>query len=253
MLTVRHTQIEALRHSAAQQFEEDLVRHLHEFAPAHCEVIGDVGVRATIRLGVERAAGYGFRARGPVRFYVELMFMFGSDFDTDPQLPWAAIVLTDPLIHDQMNRANRLYEEMRSYLTVVAGRDYEYAKEALRRTSRERFEQVVPEEHIVDIAMARLKGIHPQKCSYLGEQGLRTVIAIGRQRAHEHGARRGNEIGLFVGLAFALGHGFAADPLYPWIKSTLSNEAIPDQQRRIERLASKSHTYLEHVLRRLDA
>jgi hypothetical protein len=48
-------------------------------------------------------------------------------------------------------------------------------------------------------------------------------------------------------MAFTLGHGFTSDPLYPWVHNTLLNAAIPDPDRRAERLCSKAKVYLNAV------
>src|SRR3954454_24480566 len=89
MWTIRSEQFDVFEQAALSHFEDDMVRHLREFAPAHAKGVGDAGLRRVIRVGIERAKSYGYSLRGPVRFYIELMIQFGSDFDTDPLLPWA--------------------------------------------------------------------------------------------------------------------------------------------------------------------
>src|SRR6187431_1511713 len=110
MLTIRTAQFEALRAVPRGVFEDSMVAHLAKYAPKHCEVIGQDAVREAIRLGIDRARTYGLTNRGPVRFYLESMFMFGSDFDTDPQFSWATAILNDGRLSDQMAKADRLYE-----------------------------------------------------------------------------------------------------------------------------------------------
>ena len=88
-MKIRKEQMAALDRAALKAFEDELVRHLQDFDPKHTTVLDEDGVRQVIRLGMERAAKYGLTNRGPIRFYIELMFLFGSDFDTDPWLPWA--------------------------------------------------------------------------------------------------------------------------------------------------------------------
>jgi hypothetical protein len=56
---------------------------------------------------------------------------------------------------------------------------------------------------------------------------------------------------LFINLMFALGHGFATDPQYPWISNTLYNSAVSDPDKRAERLYAKTMVYLDHVLANL--
>src|SRR5688500_5077019 len=108
MLQINQRQFDTFERAAREDFERGLLAHLKEFYPEHTQVIGDDGTRTVIRLGIERAATHDFTFRGPVRFFIELMFKFGSGFDTDPQLRWASAALDDRS-GDQMARAERLY------------------------------------------------------------------------------------------------------------------------------------------------
>src|SRR5215813_5278770 len=136
MWTIRDAQADTFRQTALQKFEDEMVEHLKNFSPQHCKVAGEPSVRQVIRMGVEHARKYGLTNRGPVRFYVELMFMFGSYFDTDPQCPWASAVLMDPEKVDQTFRADRLYSATNKYLAEVSGPEHQYLIEAMRRMSQ---------------------------------------------------------------------------------------------------------------------
>ena len=57
--------------------------------------MGGEWLKTLVNTGVSRARGHGFTLRGPLRLYLDLMFLFGSDFDTDPQYPWAGEVLKE--------------------------------------------------------------------------------------------------------------------------------------------------------------
>ena len=70
--------------------ERHLLAHLRRFARDHIESIGDDGLRQFVRLGIQRAASFGWKQRGAVEFFLEVMVMLGSEFHTDPQYPWAA-------------------------------------------------------------------------------------------------------------------------------------------------------------------
>ena len=56
-----------------------------------------------------RAEGYGFTNRGPLRLFIEMMFLCGSGFDTDPQYPAVGAVLR--AAGDQMQRAQMIFLE----------------------------------------------------------------------------------------------------------------------------------------------
>jgi hypothetical protein len=248
-MKIRKEQMEALEQATLKGFEDEMVRHLRDFAPWHAGAVGEPVVREVIRLAIERAARYGLTNRGPVRFYIELMFMFGSDFDTDPLLPWAGPGLADPSVPGQMERADRLHAAMLAYLDQVAGPDQAYALEALRRVDRTR-----PEDYLVAgrdfeaSALQALNDIYPQKCAYLGEPALRAAIRRSREPARRYSADSDLGAALFLGLAFALGHGFDHDPLLPWISRTLSEPRGTDPGRRVERLHARMKVYQGKVL-----
>ena len=178
-----------------------------------------------------------------------LMFMLGSDFDTDPQLPWAAQILTDQASPNQMSRADRLYEKSGEYVAKVAGPDYEYAKQALRRAKQVQLQGLSLSAAAFETELlAHLRSNHPEKCHYIGEPALRSLIPLGVELAKRHSIATSAGLILLTGLAFALGHGFSTDLQFPWISSTLGNDRIDDPNKRVERLYSKTMTYLDHVL-----
>lgn len=254
MLVIRDKQIKALEDAAARNFENELVQHIKEFAPKHSEVIQDKGVRGVVRLGIERAETYGFTKRGPTRFYVELMFMFGSDFDTDFQLPWAEEILTNDIIKNEMERSDFLHEKMLEYLKQVArDKNEEYSLKALRRLKKARMEDYrVAGGDFDKQAIVGLRDIYPQKCEYLGVELLQTLVKRAKVLAKEHSITSEKGKALFVALIFVLGHGFANDSLFPWVKTTLEDESIVGPNERAERLERKMKIYLDRALEYLE-
>jgi hypothetical protein len=243
--------METFRQAAARTFEDQTVEHLKNFAPKHYEVLGEAGMREVVRLGVERAGKYGFTDRRAVRFHVELMFLFGSFFDTDLQFPWAASILRDTTV-DQLQRADLLHQETMKYLDQVAGPGNEYAIEALRRARAGLSKSWPPSSTGLEEVLARQMEItYPQKCQRLGEKTLAAAIRSGLESAQGHSVTSVDGRVLFVTLALTLGLGFAADPLFPWIHKTLNNTGIADPNQRAERLRSKALTYADRVLANL--
>lgn len=231
-----------------------MVAHLAKYAPKHCEVIGEDAVRAAIRLGMDRARTYGLTNRGPVRFYLESMFMFGSDFDTDPQFSWATAILNDGRLSDQMAKADRLYETAMAFVDEIAGPGYRHAIKALRRARRISLDELPsPGAGFVDQMMAKLEAIHPQKVQYLGKDATRGLIAYGATLCDDLSLAPERGAGLCVAAMFAVGHGFGRDPLLPWMARTIVNPAIVSPEARVNRLYSRIMTYLDHVLADHDA
>ncbi|MBN1843959.1 MAG: hypothetical protein JW883_16990 [Deltaproteobacteria bacterium] len=82
----------------------------------HCKVLEEVNIRSAIRYGLKRAKGYGLTTERSVRLYIEMMFLLGSGFDADPQLPWAAEILNDETILAENLRIDLLRDKAWDYV-----------------------------------------------------------------------------------------------------------------------------------------
>lgn len=89
MATIRGEQMKAFSETNDRDFENRLLAHLTTAFPAVAEPIGEKGVREEIVYGLGRARHYGFSTEQDLSRYLDLMFVFGRDFDLDPQFPWA--------------------------------------------------------------------------------------------------------------------------------------------------------------------
>jgi len=249
MIIIRKKQMEVFKNASLRNFEDEMVRHIETFTPPHYQVIGEEGTREVIRLGMKQAELYSLTNRGPVRFYIEMMFMFGSAFDTDPQFFWAQDILKDDQIFDQMERSEQLYKKTMDYLEKVGGPQNIYTKKALHAIRKRVSEPFSFSTEFFDNEMLQeMQRLYPEKYTYVGELALGDLIleGIGLSKTYSVGTMRG--IILFIMLMFAIGHGFVKDPLFPWISGTLENQKIDDPDKRVERLESKSITYLDNVL-----
>jgi integrase len=251
MLRIHREQVEAFRQAAGRSFEDRMVEHLRSFAPQHCEALGVEAVRRFIGVGRGRAGAHGFTLCGPLRLYLELMLMLGSDFDTDPLFPWAGGVLCDPEMPGEVARASALHTRVRRYVRAVAGPRLVHAWRALEAVCASRAETAPPLGPGFDDAMiARLEATHPQKCRHAGGDALRALVerARGEARARSLDTDAGQAI--FVVLAFTLGHGFASDPQYPWAAATLEAPAPSAPDARAARLWSRALLFLDQMLAR---
>ena len=113
MLTIRKEQMAVFREPAINDYVKRMVVHLNETFPEKCEALGDAKIRETVKYGIQRSASYGITSEGDVRKYIDLMLMFGLDFDQDPQLPWASAILGNQAIINPTTKINRLYKELK--------------------------------------------------------------------------------------------------------------------------------------------
>lgn len=239
--------MEVFRQAALASFEEEMLAHGQEFAPKLSRLLGERQLRLAVRGAMARADRHGFTDRGPIRLFVELMFLFGSAFDSDPQYPWAFDILRDPA--PQMRRAERLYGRVLDYQEKVSGPDAANTRAALKTLS------FLPQqplsfaaEEFVPAMLRELAYVFPQKAAYLGEEALTALIRASCATAQAARFPNSRGYALMVALGFAFGHGCADDPLYPWIARTLKDANITDPSARAARLEKKALTWLRHVL-----
>ena len=253
MLVIRTEQMEMFKEEAGRTFEGEMVAHLAEFSPPLFKAIGEQQMLQVVQFGISQAESYGFTFRGPVRLYLELMLLFGSYFDTDPQYPWAAEILANRDVDSQMQRAEQIYERTMDYRKKVAGPDDAYTLRALRNLRMLAQQPLqLSSENFVPAMRQEIARVYPQKAAYVGAEGIDALIrkGIGGARKQQFSTAQG--VSLVIILMFAFGHGCGADPLYPWIGRTLRDERIIDPEARAKRLETKALTWLEHVLAYFD-
>ena len=249
MLTVRSVQMKEFEDAALRRFEDEMVIHSQGFTPRLCEVLGEKQLRVALRQAMSRAQTYGFTNRGPMRLYIELMFLCGSDFDTDPQYPAIGEVLNAS--GDQMERAEQICDGVIDYQEKVSGPEGVNVRKALKALSvfAKKPDTVFSNDFDAEMLQEMTRAF-PQKVDYTSKDRLMMLIEEGRAEAQKYDLLAGRAESMIVILMFAFGHGCTNDPLYPWIGRTLKDERIKDQTARAQRLEKKAVTWLDHVLAR---
>lgn len=249
MLIIRSKQQDTLRETVRKRFEAEMLLHLRQFSPALFEAAGEEQILKTIQLGIKLAKSYDFTFRGPVRLYIELMLMYGSHFDTDPQYPWATKILNDRSSALQMRRSDLLYEKALDYQQKVVGPDEVYALEAYKRIAiRGQQPVTIDWEGFAPAMLSEIKYLYPQKAAYVGEAGIKALIVQGIEEARIRRFSKTRGVEMIIVMMMAFGHGCTDDPLYPWISRTLQKEAVSEPDARASRLERKALIWLDHVL-----
>ncbi len=93
MLTIRDEQMAVLGRIGDSQTADRAVAHLRNCIPEVCAALSEMELREIIRWGRNRSRRSGIEREGDFFRYLNLMFMFGFEFDTDPRYPWAAHAL----------------------------------------------------------------------------------------------------------------------------------------------------------------
>ena len=247
MLLIRPEQMTAFRQAAVFKFQTELAGHAQQFIPNHAKLVSERCVRQAVELGFERAQTFGFTQRGPIRFYVELMLMLGSGFDTDPQLPWAGKTLRgEP--GDQLKKADLLYDQFQEYQSAVAGPANAYAFDALARLAGLRLCDLWDAGESPGSALSAMKSIHSRKFEYVGEPALQRLVEAAMQVARSFGITSQAGIGLLSILMFAAGHECFRDPLFPWISASLLDDSAPESEARVHCLYRATLEHLKGML-----
>jgi hypothetical protein len=95
MFIVLKSQFSAFQRAAVDDFAERMVPHLQETFPDESDELGEAGIRALIRLGIERSARHHLVQEYDVCLYLHVMLALGPRFDDDPALSWARAALEE--------------------------------------------------------------------------------------------------------------------------------------------------------------
>jgi len=245
MLQIRPQQMQAFEQAALKSFESRMVEHIQKHFPKHFELLGEPVVRKAIQLGIDRGGVQGLITEHDLCLFITLMFLLGSSFDEDPQLPWADALLSDESIEDSAERTERLWDEAIEYLDYVAGEENEYVIRALvtlsKHPAREAWQasQGTLEERI----LAQLQAVWPQKHERVGLGALRHLVHRGTEAAERYGLADGFAVAVYVVLMFMLGSGFDTDPQFPWAAAILSDASPAGRATRADRLYDEAMAY----------
>jgi hypothetical protein len=221
MLVLREQQLQAFRKVAVERFEERLLAHVEKHFTAQSRRLGRAQMLVVIRHSLERGAVHGFTTERDACLYLSLTLRLGGFFDIDPQLPWAAAILSDPALSDPSLRIDCLYAEASDFLRRVIGPDAGQLRAALARLAGD------PPPALAGGVLPLLCGVFPEKYEVVGEEALRLLIAQGLPAAARHGIAAGPGATLFLLFMFLLGSGVDADPQFPWAAVAL---AVPGSE-----------------------
>ncbi len=110
MLTLRKEQLAVFGPLGKKIFEDRMIAHLKKVFPEQSESLGEPKLRETIQYGTQHAAAYHIISERDVCKYIDLMILYGRDFDKDPNLPWAQSILQNQAIRNPSSKIERLYK-----------------------------------------------------------------------------------------------------------------------------------------------
>ena len=115
MLTIRKEQLAAFGPLGQKAFEQRMLVHIKKIFPEQFKSLGEPKLRETIQYGTQHAAAYKIASERDVCKYIDLMLIYGCDFDKDPNLPWAQTVLQNQNIRNPSSKIDRLYKAAKKH------------------------------------------------------------------------------------------------------------------------------------------
>ena len=251
-IIITEQQLKILEPYAYENYITELVEHCNECYPHLRTTMGEENLRQVLRDAVEKAEESGFTQKGSVQFYIDLLIVFGWDFETDPQYPWIKESIQSDQGKSQIRVSTELFYEVDKYLDAISGKDSEYLFDAAKKLELLTIDNLpVTKNNFIQDMLVVLQDSYPQKYqSTEKDQRIKLIEQGIKKSKNDYQFEQPNHIGLVVILMFLLGHEFDHDPFYKWVSLEKSNQYIEgtlvmDQQETIARkLESRAKIWL---------
>ncbi len=250
MLTVRNEQIELFRRIPRERFEDRLVNHCFAFYRRECDALGEGQVRKVVSYGINQAISEGYETQQEAAHFLSLMFLFGSFFYSDPQLPWAVGDLANRTLRERIGRIQDVYETALNYMGKTAGDNNQYLVRALLRIrsyDRHSLPESTGEDFTQNLCRV-LESIYPEKFGCQNRAATEAVVREGKRSAARYGIFTGKGAAIYGVLLFMLGIGFDRDPLCPWAGEILKDPLLVSPGLREACLYREAIAYVEKSL-----
>jgi hypothetical protein len=211
-----------LKNLAFEGYISELIEYGKNTQPGLLERLGEERLRKILKTVCAKAeTSFGFTERGSTHLYLDLVWTYGWDFESDPQYPWVMQTKEKNKALSQIEQAEILFEEMRDYGNAVNGDPFQHRLASIRNfQSLDMDTLTVREATFVPDLLLILHGIYPQKYERSGKEALERLVAQARAKAAEiFGFRELPHQGLVVVLAFLLGHEFHRNPFLDWLET----------------------------------
>ncbi len=241
MLTIKKGQEKKFNDQSFKKFEDDTVEHVKKYFPNHFIAMEDITIRDTIRYGYSRAKKYDFFTQRNVCLYLNNMFVLGSNFDTDPQYPWANFILNDKNIKNPQNRIDKLSKKAEEVFREIAGLNQVFLNRTLiniKNNSVEVFRTLMTSEFKTKHEYLNI--LYSKKYEVIGEVNLITMAEDGFRKARKYGLTSEPALQIYIVFMFMLGHSFDIDPQFPWASKILNDRNISNEKEKMKILFDRA-------------
>ncbi len=187
MLIVRQAQFEAMSHLRDSECAARLKNLMFDDFPGDAQRLEASGVSAVVRLGMAQTRRCRRYTERDMYLYLTMMFMIGSYFDEDPQLPWAKSMLesNEPL--------DRLHDRTLDHLDTVAGEENEHVIRALVRARSQELDSLprIDAPDFESETVKLLQYVYPTKFQVQGHDASLEAVQLAVMRADQYDMRAG--------------------------------------------------------------
>jgi hypothetical protein len=227
-MIIRAEQLDVLQRVTTLRFEDRTFAHMATYFPDFLDLSDEAAIRTAIRRAWRRASTYDIVTERGVWQFVDVAFMLGEGFDTDPRVPWAAETL-----RSRRNEQARMEELFKGALAFIDGTKKDFPAwggdkkrllTALQQLEAESSDEIT--EGDLPEFKSRLLALFqtglPARYDYIGPKAMHAAVDGGLRGARDQGltTRRGGAI--YTSLTLLLGSDVSSDPLYPWVSDALA-------------------------------
>ena len=115
-MLIREVQMEAMSESFNDDYINRIIPSLKKDCPEQCSVLGDDELRKIARYGLDHSKLYGITTETNVYCYIEMMILFGKNFDVDPDKSWASEILNNNEFIDEDEKTDFLCDAASEHL-----------------------------------------------------------------------------------------------------------------------------------------
>ncbi|ENH8185373.1 hypothetical protein ABWR82_004714, partial [Salmonella enterica subsp. enterica] len=126
MIELNYNQVDFLKNIAIEKYIDEIMDHWESNFPGFILLQKDKDIKSYINQGISIAKKYGYTQRGSVRLYIDMMIMFGVNFERDPLFQW----LIEKEKSSQIERSVKSHMLLTGYFEKVYGDNGCFFKES---------------------------------------------------------------------------------------------------------------------------
>lgn len=177
MIEFSDNQVNILKSISTENYIGEIIEHCEIMFPLLISLYVKDDFRSCIQQSIVLAKKASYTQRGPVRLYIDMMIMLGSDFEKEPL--FHSFRIKDQKELPQIERSMNLYTLLNNYIVEVYGENGCFFKKSV-----EAFKGFRTKNYFVKISSGNeelhelLRGIYPQRYDFAGYDAVNNLISI---------------------------------------------------------------------------